>query len=97
MNKSGLSKSLYTISLKLHRNSKTSIGVMLSIITLAKICGMTRIRRIEHFTLDPLVQKLFNLSDKISDPGIIDRLKRFDMIQSSEYMQINGEMAKKIH
>jgi len=97
MNKSGLIKSLDTISLSLHHNAKTTNGEMLSLITLAIICGMNRISKIEQFTLDPLVQKLFNLSDKISDSGIIDRLKRFGMKQSTEYMQIIGEMSKKIH
>lgn len=97
MSKIGLTKSLDTISLNLHHNAKTSNGDMLSLIILGIICGMNRISKIEQFTLDPLAQKLFNLSGKISDSGIIDRLKRFDMKQSSEYMQIIGDMSNKVH
>lgn len=97
MTKIGLPQTLDTISLNLHHNAQTSNGDMLTLITLAIMCGMNRISKIEQFTLDPLVQKLFNLPDKISDSGIIDRLKRFGMKQSTEYMQIIGEMSNKVH
>jgi hypothetical protein len=97
MSKIGLSKSLDTISLKLHHNAKNSNGTILSLIVSGIICGMNRISKIEQFTFDPLVQTLFKLSEKICDSTIIDRLKRFSMKQSSEYMQIIGDISCKVH
>ena len=97
MDKLGVAKSLNTLGIKLHHNAKHDTGTILSILILGIISGMNRISKIENFTHDPLLQKIFGLSGKISDSAIIDRLKRFGMKQSSEFMGIIGEISNTVH
>ena len=97
MEKLSLVKSLNSLGIKLHHNAQNDTGVILSILILGILSGKNRIRKIENFTLDPLLQQLFGLSGKISDSTIIDRLKRFTMKQTSEYMKLIGQMSGKIH
>jgi len=97
MTKIGLTKLLDTITLKVHHNSKNSTGAILSTIALGVLSGLNRISKIEHFTMDPLLQKLTGIKGKISDAAIIDRLKKFSMKHSSEYMSIIGEISNKVH
>jgi Transposase DDE domain group 1 len=97
MEKLGVAKSLNTLGIKLHHNAKHDTGTILSILILGIISGMNRISKIENFTHDPLLQKIFGLSGKISDSAIIDRLKRFGMKQSSEFMGIIGEISNTVH
>lgn len=93
----GLINSLNSLGIKLHHNAKNDTGTVLSILILGILSGMNRISKIENFTLDPLLQQLFGLSGKISDSTIIDRLKRFSMKQTSQYMGLIGQMSGKIH
>ncbi len=97
MEKLGVSKSLNSLSINLHWNAKVDTGTLLSILALGIISGMNRISKIESFTLDPLLQCLYGLSGKISDSAISDRLKRFGMAQTSEYMGAIGQMSQKVH
>ena len=97
MEKLDLINSLNSLSIKLHHNAKNDTGTMLSILILGILSGMNRISKIENFTLDPLLQQLFGLTEKISDSAIIDRLKRFSMKQTSEYMEIIGKISETIH
>ena len=97
MEKLSLVKSMNSLGIKLHHNAQNDTGIILSILILGILSGMNRIRKIENFTLDPLLQQLFGLSGKISDSTIIDRLKRFTMKQTSEYMKLIGQMSGKIH
>ena len=97
MKKLDLTNSLNSLGIRLHHNAKNDTGTILSILILGIISGMNRISKIDNFTLDPLLQKLFGLSGKISDSAIIDRLKRFDMRQTSEYMGAIGQMSRKVH
>lgn len=97
MKKLGVIKGLNSLSIKLHHNAKTDTGTLLSILLLGIVSGMNRISKIEKFSYDPLLQKLFGITEKISDSTIIDRLKRFDMQQTSEYMELIGQLSTKIH
>ena len=97
MGKLGLINSMNSLGIKLYHNAQNDTGVILSILILGILSGMNRIRKIENFTLDPLLQQLFGLSGKISDSTIIDRLKRFTMKQTSEYMKLIGQISNRIH
>jgi len=97
MEKLGVRKSLNTLSLKMHHNTKYETGDMLSILILGILCGNNRISKIENFSLDPLLQKLFGVNESISDSTIINRLKRFGMQHSSEYMSLIGEKSSQVH
>ena len=97
MEKLDIINSLDSLGIKLYHNAKSDTGVILSILILGIQSGMNRISKIENFTLDPLLQQLFGLSGKISDSTIIDRLKRFSMKQTSEYMGLIGQISQKTH
>ena len=90
-------KLLNNISIDTHHNIKYETGDILSILVEGVSCGMNRLSKIENFTLDPLVQKLYGLSDKLSDATISDRLKRCTMKQTSEYMDVIGKLSGKVH
>ncbi len=90
-------KLLNNISIDTHYNIKYETGDILSILVEGISCGMNRLSKIENFTLDPLVQKLYGLSDKLSDATISDRLKRCTMKQTSEYMDVIGKLSGKVH
>jgi hypothetical protein len=97
MEKLDLRNRLNSLGLEMHHNVKYQTGDMLSILLLGIICGQNRISKIEAFTHDPLLQKLYGLTDKISDSSLIDRLKRFAMTHSSEYMALIGKLSNKVH
>lgn len=97
MKKLGLISDINSLSVNVHHNTKYETGTILSILMLGIISGMNRISKIESFTLDPLLQHLFGITGKISDSTIIDRLKRFSMKQTSEYMKLIGKTSDKIH
>ena len=97
MEKLDVAKTLNTLNIRLRHNARVNTGTLLSILTLGIISGMNRISKMEYFTLDPLLQCLYGLSGKISDSMIIDRLKRFDMRQTTEYMEAIGQISQKVH
>jgi len=92
-----LRKQLNNISIGMHHNIKYETGNILSVVIEGISCGMNRISKIENFTLDPLLQKFYNLKEKISSSTITNRLKRCGMKQCSEYMQVIGDNSRKVH
>ena len=88
---------LNNINIETHHNIQYETGDILSIIVEGISCGMNRLSKIENFTLDPLVQDLYGLSDKLSDSTISYRLKRSTMKQTSEYMEVIGIISDKVH
>ena len=97
MQKLGIKNSFNSLNINMHHNTKYDTGTILSIIILGIISGNNRISKIENFTMDPLVQKMFDLNDKISDSTIIERMKRFSMKQTTEYMELIGKISNQIH
>jgi hypothetical protein len=97
IDKLGIHKQLDNISIDMHHNIIYETGDLLSIIIEGISCGMNRISKLENFTLDPLLQKLYNLSDKISSSTITNRLKRCGMKQCSEFMEVIGNSSRKVH
>ncbi len=95
IDKLGLRKQLNDISMEMHHNIKYETGNILSVVIEGISCGMNRLSKLENFTLDPLLQKFYNLKDKISSSTITNRLKRCGMKQCSEYMQVIGDSSRK--
>jgi hypothetical protein len=96
--KLGIEKSLNEeIDIKLHHNFQYSTGKILMGITLGLLCGQDRISKIEKFTYDPLVQKLLNIKDKIDEDTIINRIKRFSMCQTKQFMDIISNQSNRVH
>lgn len=96
--KMGIEKSLNEeIGLRLHHNYQYETGTILMAITLGLLCGQDRISKIEKFTYDPLVQKLLKIKDKIDEDTIINRIKRFSMCQTKQFMDLISTQSNTIH
>ena len=94
----GLEKSLNEgIGVRLHHNFQYETGTILMAITLGLLCGQDRISKIEKFTYDSLVQKLLKVKGKIDEDTIINRIKRFTMCQTKQFMDIISTQSNAIH
>jgi len=97
MSKLEIAQSLNTLGTKVHHNAKYDTGKILSAIAMGLNCGLNRISKIENFTLDPLVQHLLGLTGPISDSTIKNYLKKFDMKQTTAFMEMIGKTSRKVH
>lgn len=97
MEKMGLNEAFNSLGIALGQNSKYDTSTILTVLTLGLQSGMNRLSKIEMFSHDPLLQRLLGLSDKISDSTIINRLKRFTMSNTNEFMNLIGGLSGKIH
>ena len=88
MEKMGLNEAFNSLGIALGQNSKYDTSTILTVLTLGLQSGMNRLSKIEMFSHDPLLQRLLGLSDKISDSTIINRLKRFTMSNTNEFMNL---------
>lgn len=85
------------LGIKTHHNIEYSTVQILMTIVLGIISGMNRIVKIEKFSRDPLVRALLGIREKLDKDTIIGRLKRFEMKNCVEYMDIIEEFGKKVH
>jgi hypothetical protein len=96
MSKIGIFDMFDKISISLGFNIKYSTSSIFSIMILGIISGMNRISKIESFSRDPLVNKIFGIK-KLDEDTIANRVKRFGMKQTSELLDIIGEISSKVH
>jgi hypothetical protein len=86
-----------TISLTLGANTKYQTCNILSMIVVGLLSGMNRIVKMEKFSRDPLVRKLFGIKEKIDEDTLANRLKRFGMRQTEELLEIISIASNKVH
>ena len=85
------------ISLPEKPNQVYSLSQILYAVILGTLSGMNRLIKIEHFTLDPLVRHLLNISDKLDMDTIRYHIKKFGMKQNTELSDISGKLSAKVH
>ena len=97
MHKLGLPQYFNTISIKLGANAKYETSTILSMLVLGLSSGMNRISKMESFSRDSLVRKLFRIKGKIDEDTIANRINRFGMAQTEELLTINSLSSAKVH
>lgn len=95
--KLGLSTLFRSISIKLGKNAKYETQNLLSMMILGIFSGMNRIVKMEAFSRDPLIRKIFRIKEKIDEDTITNRLNRFGMSQNEELLKINSLASNKVH
>lgn len=85
------------ISIQDKANQKYSLSQILQSIVLGTLSGMDRLIKIENFTLDPLVQHILALKDKIDIDTIRYHIKKFSMKKNTELSDISGILSAKVH
>lgn len=97
MCKLGFPELFKTINLELGKNAKYLTGNILSLIILGLHSGMNRIKKMEVFSKDPLVRKIFGLKAKIDEDTIANRMNRFGMPQTEDLLKIISLASNKVH
>ena len=93
----GLPEMLSKINLNLHHNIKYETSDIFSIIMLGLLSGANRIKKIETFSRDPLIQEIFGIEDKVDEDTISNRIRRFGIKQNCELMDVIGNTSSKVH
>jgi hypothetical protein len=97
MNKLGIPKLLNTLGDKLGGNAKYLTGTIFGLLMLGINCGMNRMAKIESFSLDCLIQKIFGFHGKLDADTIYNRFKRFSRQQTERLIEINFLLSNKVH
>jgi len=92
MDKLGLRELFQGLNIRIGKNAKYSNSDILSMITLGIISGKNRISKIEVFSRDPLIREVFGIEEKIDEDTIANRIKRVSMLQTTELMDIIGQL-----
>ena len=93
----GLSEMLSEVDIHTHHNVKYDTATLFSVLMLGILSGANRIKKIETFSRDPLIQELFGIKDKIDEDTISNRIRRFGQKQNCELMDVIGNTSKKVH
>ncbi len=97
MIKTGLIGKLSEVDIHTHHNVKYDTSTLLGVLLLGIMCGANRIKKVETFSRDPLIQEIFGIADKIDEDTIGNRMRRFKQKQNCELMDIIGNTSKKVH
>ena len=97
MSKLGLPELFKSISIVLGTNAKYPTYNILSMIILGLLSGMNRIVKMESFSMDSLVKKIFRIEEKIDEDTIANRLNRFGMAQTEEMLNIISIASNRVH